>query len=63
MRNAQEELSSLQTPLSCGYPGELLGLAWVRRPSQSLRIIFLYSEYLKSTSLPCLSWTVDKGAV
>ena len=49
LHDAQEELSSLQTPLSCGYPGELLGLeVWVRRPSQGLRIVFLYSQPLKS---------------
>lgn len=47
LHDAQEDMSSLRTPLSCGYSGELLGLEfWARRPSQ--RIIFLYSQPLKS---------------
>lgn len=59
LHDAQEEMSSLRTPLSCGYSGELLGLEfWARRPSQ--RIIFLYSQPLKSRGhFPALTelWT------
>lgn len=57
--DAHKELSSLQTPFGRGYPGELLGLeVWVRRHSQGLGIIFLYTPQIRAC-FPALAglWT------